>query len=360
VSLHADCGPVELAAAAVGADIGGAVSGQDMHWGCEMIDRRFMVDAYEPAYLSAAVRDSLPERVRAAVESLRDCRACPRDCGADRLAGETRVCHTGRYARVSSAFAHRGEEVCLSGTRGSGTIFFARCNLRCVFCQNWDISQADDGRELPPEAVADLMLTLQEEGCHNINLVTPEHVVPQMIEAIARAIDRGLALPIVYNTSGYDSLESLRQLEGLVDIYMPDVKLFSPERCRRYLGAEDYGEAARVAVTEMYRQVGDLKTSRNGIACRGLLVRHLVMPGLLDETAAVLDWLAREICRDTFLNLMAQYRPAYRVARAAGGGGSGQAEAGFPEINRRPTNEEIARAYALARRAGLWRFDERL
>ncbi|MBI4578283.1 MAG: radical SAM protein, partial [Planctomycetes bacterium] len=210
-----------------------------------MNDPRFILDPFAPAYLTPAVRASLAERVRAAVDSLRDCRACPRGCRVNRLENETQVCRTGRYARVTSAFAHFGEERCLSGTRGSGTIFFGRCNLRCVFCQNFDISQGSDDEECPPQAMAQTMLALQDRGCHNINLVTPEHVVPQVIEAVAAAIERGLRLPIVYNTSGYDTVESLRQLDGLIDIYMPDFKLWSAQRCRQYVGAEDYADCAR-------------------------------------------------------------------------------------------------------------------
>ena len=317
---------------------------------------RFVIRDFEPAYLAPGRREELPERLQRAVASLRECRVCPRDCGVDRLADQTKVCHTGRYARVSSAFAHHGEEACLRGTAGSGTIFFARCNLRCVFCQNWDISQTDTGRECRPEEIAAFMLDLQRQGCHNINVVTPEHVVPQVIEALAIAIGVSLRIPIVYNTGAYDSLESLRQLDGLVDIYMPDFKLFSPAACGRYLGAKDYGQCAREAIAEMHRHVGDLCFTPDGIACRGLLIRHLVMPGLLNESEKIFDFLASQLSRDTFVNIMAQYRPAYRVGARGGDDSGGKRRYG--DINRRPSEEEITRTYAAARRAGLWRFDK--
>jgi putative pyruvate formate lyase activating enzyme len=310
---------------------------------------RFTIESLVPAYLNERRRRQLRSRARAAVESLRSCEACPRACRVNRLAGETGFCRIGRLARVASAFAHFGEEDCLRGRRGSGTIFFGGCNLGCVFCQNWDISHEDEGRPCSAETIARMMLNLQEEGCHNINFVTPTHVVPQLIEAIAAAAERGLRVPIVYNTGGYDSLESLRLLDGLVDIYMPDFKLWSPEKCGLYLHAPDYGERAREAIAEMHRQVGDLKLTPDGVACRGVLVRHLVMPGLLDESRPIVEWLGA-LSRDTFVNIMGQYRPDGFVC-------DGRHEERFAEINRRPTAEEIRTAYALAREAGLWRFD---
>jgi len=316
-------------------------------------DGHFVVDAFRPAYLAPAVRETLGQRAAAAHESLRACRSCPRNCGVDRLADERGCCRTGRHARVCSVFAHFGEEACLVGTRGSGTIFFGGCNLGCVFCQNADISQGNDGVRQTAAEIAAMMLSLQEHGCHNINFVTPEHVVPQVIEAVALAVDAGLRVPIVYNTSAYDSVASLRPLEGLVDIYMPDFKLWSPASCERYLGARDYRERACEAIAEMHRQVGDLRYAPEGTACRGLLVRHLVMPGLIEESAAILQWLA-DLSRDTFVNIMDQYRPANRVGCSACNSNEPQ----FVEIDRRPTRTEITRTYALARQAGLWRFDE--
>jgi len=301
-----------------------------------------------PAYLSLSPRE-LADRAEQALGQLAACRLCPRECGADRLADKWGACKTGRHAVVTSFFPHTGEERCLSGRRGSGTIFLGHCNLRCVFCQNSDISQGlkpgGQTSGVRPQTIAAMMLQLQEEGCHNINFVTPEHVVPQVLEALALAAANGLSLPVVYNTSAYDSLESLRLLDGVVDVYMPDFKLWSPAACRRYLMAGDYAEHARAAIAEMHRQVGTLQLDADGLATRGVLLRHLVMPGLLEETRAILGWIAREVSPDTFVNLMDQYRPANRVA-----GGR------FPEIARRPSRAEIAEAYRVAREVGLHRF----
>jgi putative pyruvate formate lyase activating enzyme len=313
----------------------------------------FVAGDLEPAYLrlSAAERN---QRVERAIAELEDCRACPRDCRCNRLAGETRACHTGRHAIVASAFPHFGEEDCLRGWRGSGTIFFSLCNLRCSFCQNWDISQKREGRECTAEEVAGLMVGLQDLGCHNVNFVTPEHVAPQVIEAIAAAVPLGLRLPIVYNTSAYDALSSLRLLDGLVDVYMPDFKFWEPESALRLAKARDYPQRAREAILEMHRQVGPLRFSPDGLAVRGVLVRHLVMPGQAGEAAAIFDWLAREVSPDTYLNVMGQYRPEYQVGGIAANG-----LPRYAEIARRPTGGELTAAYAAARRAGLWRFDER-
>jgi putative pyruvate formate lyase activating enzyme len=269
------------------------------------------------------------------------------------MANETRVCSTGRHARVASAFPHLGEEECLRGWNGSGTIFFSLCNLRCVFCQNWDTSQRSVGDELTPERIADLMLELQRQGCHNINFVTPEHVAPQVIEAIAAAVPRGLRLPIVYNTSAYDALGSLHLLDGLIDIYMPDFKFWRTESARRLAKAKDYPERAREAIQEMHRQVGPLKFGPDGLARRGVLVRHLVMPGQEDEAAAILRWLATEVSPDTYVNLMGQYRPQYQVGDIARDG-----TPRYADVDRPPAGKEIQRAYDAARDAGLWRFDE--
>jgi putative pyruvate formate lyase activating enzyme len=318
----------------------------------------FIVEQFEAAYRTVQGGGDPAARIAAGLDSLRPCRACPRHCKVDRLADETKICKTGRCARVNSAFAHFGEEDCLRGHAGSGTIFFAGCNLRCVFCQNWDISQRAVGQECTPEQIAETMLALQAQGCHNINFVTPEHVVPQVVEAVFIAIQRGLTVPIVYNTGAYDSLEALKLVDGLVDIYMPDFKLWSPKYCARYLGAKDYAERAREAIAEMHRQVGDLRLTPDGIACRGLLVRHLVMPGLLDESRRIFDWLAESISRDTFINIMAQYRPAHLVGNRMIGR-DGRAKTRFAEINRSLSHRELAEAYRLAREAGLWRFDSR-
>ena len=303
---------------------------------------------FEPAYLSLYGRGELWRRAEAARERLSHCLVCPRNCGVDRLAGKTAACHTARYAQVSSHFPHFGEEDCLRGWKGSGTIFFSMCNLRCVFCQNYDISQATRGPETTPERLARMMLELQAEGCHNINFVTPEHVVPQILEALPIAVEAGLRLPLVYNTSAYDSMDSLALLDGIVDIYMPDFKFWDPALALRYVKARDYPEAARRTIREMHRQVGPLKFDAEGLARRGVLVRHLVMPGEIAGTAEILRFLAGEISRDTYVNLMDQYYPAGRVSGAQ-----------FVEINRHITGTEYQRALESARAAGLWRLDRR-
>jgi putative pyruvate formate lyase activating enzyme len=302
-----------------------------------------------PPYLALARGGELERRAAEAVRLLGPvCTVCPRRCRVDRRSDRVGLCGIGRRAVVASAFAHFGEEDCLRGWNGSGTIFFSGCNLRCVFCQNWDISHHVRGEALEPAALAAVMLELQALGCHNINWVTPEHVVPQILEALPIAVARGLRLPIVYNTSSYDSLDSLRLLDGVVSIYMPDFKVFSPEAGRRYLRRADYAAVARTTIREMHRQVGPLTFDERGLAVRGLLLRHLVMPGLLAETEAILRWVADELGPDTYVNLMAQYRPAARVVETDE----------FPEIDRRVRRDEWRRAVETALRLGL-RLDER-
>lgn len=303
---------------------------------------------FEPAYLRLHRQGELQRRAEQAVAELEHCRVCPRDCGVDRLADETAVCHTGRYARVASCFPHFGEEDGLRGWRGSGTIFFSNCNLRCVFCQNFDISQGGGGRRVRPAELAAMMLQLQARGCHNINFVTPEHVVPQVLEALPLAVEEGLRLPLVYNTSAYDSLHSLELLDGIIDIYMPDFKIWDERNALRYLKAKDYPEAARQALREMQRQVGELVFDEHGLAKRGVLVRHLLMPGSVAGSVEILHFLANEVSPDTYLNLMAQYRPAAKVT-----------ESKYEEINRPLRGAEYTRAEEAARAAGLWRFDRR-
>ncbi len=317
-------------------------------------DPRYLAEDFEPAYLALYRKGALKARVEQALAELEDCCACPRNCHVDRLQNAAKVCHTGRFAVVSSVFPHYGEEDCLRGWNGSGTIFFGHCNLRCVFCQNWDISQQHNGRECRANEIADFMLALQAKGCHNINFVTPEHVAPQVVEAIAAAVPRGLKLPIVYNTSAYDAVQSLRLLDGLVDIYMPDFKFWSRESARRLAKAKDYPERAREAIREMHRQVGSLQFGSDGLARRGLLVRHLVMPGQEEETAAIFEWLSSELGPDTYVNVMDQYRPEFQVGAASR---SGQCQ--YVEIQRRPHRQELAAARAAAARAGLWRLDQR-
>jgi len=311
-------------------------------------DAEFLLPSgeFEPAYLALHRSGELRRRAAEAVERLRHCLVCPRDCGVDRMADKTAACHTGRYAQVSSYFPHGGEEDCLRGWAGSGTIFFSMCNLRCVFCQNYDISQVNRGRETPPERLAGMMLELQARGCHNINFVTPEHVVPQIIEALAVAVDSGLNLPIVYNTSAYDSLDSLQLLDGIVDIYMPDFKFWDSGLSLQYVKARDYPEAARRAVREMHRQTGVLKLDEYGLAKRGVLVRHLVMPGGIAGSEQVMRFLAGEISPDTYVNVMDQYYPAGRVSAEK-----------FVEINRNVSGAEYSAAVDSARRAGLWRIE---
>lgn len=298
-----------------------------------------------PAYFKLHQSGALSQRVEKGLQHLRQCQLCPRACGVDRLQNKTAVCQTGRFARVSSYFPHFGEESCLRGWAGSGTIFFSGCSLRCVFCQNADISHnAQSGREVTAQELALMMLALQEMGCHNINLVTPEHVVPQILEALLIAVEAGLRLPLVYNTSGYDSLESLELLEGVVDIYMPDFKMWDPEQARRYLKAKEYPAIARQAIREMHRQVGDLQLDENGLAIRGILLRHLVMPGGVAGTGQIMSFLALEISPNTFVNLMGQYYPASMVNNSA-----------YGEINRRITRQEFTQALQETAVAGIWR-----
>jgi putative pyruvate formate lyase activating enzyme len=246
---------------------------------------------------------------------------------------------------VNSYFPHRGEEDCLSGQMGSGTIFFAQCNLRCIFCQNFDISQNGDFPEAPPQRLAEMMLELQGMGCHNINLVTPSHVVAQILEALPLAVERGLRIPLVFNTSGYDLVPTLRLLDGVIDIYMPDFKMCSEVASLKYLLAKDYSKVAQCALQEMHRQVGDLVLDENGITKRGLLVRHLVMPYGLAGTEQVMKFISRKLSPNTYVNLMAQYHPDGKVDSTR-----------FAEINRHPTAEEYQQALETTRKAGIHRF----
>jgi putative pyruvate formate lyase activating enzyme len=300
-----------------------------------------------PAYVALADSGELERRAREALELLGPrCVVCPRGCKIDRRQDEKGLCGIGRYSTVASYFPHFGEEDCLRGRRGSGTIFFSGCNLRCVFCQNHDISWEVRGERASPLRLAEMMLELQAAGCHNINWVTPEHVVPQILEALPHAVAGGLKLPIVYNTSSYDSLDSLHLLEGVVDVYMPDLKMLTRERARRYLKRPDYPAAAWETIKVMHRQVGDLVLDQHGLARRGLILRHLVMPGQLDETEAVLRFVAEELGTGCYVNLMAQYYPSGKVGSEYG------------EINRHLHREEFERALAYASSLGL-RLDAR-
>lgn len=299
-----------------------------------------------PGYLSLYSNGELQDRIQRALQILRSCEICPRVCGVDRWADERGHCQTGRLAVVSSYNAHFGEESPLVGRAGSGTIFFTHCNLLCLFCQNYEISHLGIGQEVGAEAIAHMMLELQNMGCHNINFVTPSHVVPQILEALPSAIQGGLRVPLVYNTGGYDRVETLRLLDGVVDIYMPDVKFFDPAVAKTLCKAPDYPEVVKAAVREMHRQVGDLQMDRNGIAERGLLVRHLVMPQELSQTPEVMAFLGHEISTETYVNVMDQYRPC------------GEAHS-HPELSRRIAREEYQLAVEAARSAGLHRLDSR-
>jgi putative pyruvate formate lyase activating enzyme len=299
-----------------------------------------------PSYLRLGP-DELEARARQALALLgiERCGVCPRLCKVDRSADQKGLCAIGRQAVVASYFPHFGEENCLRGWNGSGTIFFSGCNLRCVFCQNHDISWEVQGERVTPTRLAEMMLQLQARGCHNINWVTPEHVVPQILEAVPLAVAGGLGLPIIYNTSAYDSLDSLRLMDGIVDVYMPDFKVWSPQAARRYLRRPDYAEVAGEAVKEMHRQVGPLVFDSDGLARRGLLLRHLVMPGMLEETEAVLGFVAEELGPDTYVDLMAQYYPAGLVGR--------DGRDGYQEIDRHLYQEEYLQAVDVGHELGL-------
>lgn len=306
-----------------------------------------MSTEFEPAYLSLLRSGELKERVRLAYEHLEDCDLCARYCHVNRR--ETirgAVCRTGERAVVSSYGAHHGEEDPLRGWRGSGTIFFSWCNLRCAFCQNWEISWKGIGREVEPEELASMMLDLQDQGCHNINFVSPSHVVAQILAAVLIAAQAGLRLPLVYNTGGYDSPEALVLLDGVIDIYMPDLKYGDPHIARKYSRVRDYPAINQAAVREMHRQVGDLVLDDNGVAQRGLLVRHLILPDGLAGTEEVLRFLAQEVSTNTYINLMAQYRPAYRAHE-------------HPPLDRPITGDEYRQAFELADKYGLHRLDQR-
>lgn len=299
-----------------------------------------------PSYLSLYQSGDLANRIKVGLAALEHCELCPRRCGVDRVRGEVGFCGVGRRSVVASFNPHFGEEAPLVGEHGSGTIFFAGCNLGCRFCQNYDISHDPSaGIEAAPDELAGVMLSLQREQCHNINFVTPSHIVPQILEALPIAIEHGLNVPLVYNSSGYDSVEALKLLDGVVDIYMPDLKMWNPDHAARYLRARDYPDAARSALTEMHRQVGDLVVNDDGIAERGLLVRHLVMP---DDIAGTDDCMAflSTLSHNTYINIMDQYRPCGEARNLEG-------------IDRMITSDEYGKALASARRHGLTRLDER-
>jgi putative pyruvate formate lyase activating enzyme len=288
----------------------------------------------------------LAAKAEKALHLLESCRFCPRNCRVNRLENQKGYCRTGRYALVSSYGPHFGEEAPLVGSGGSGTIFFTHCNLLCLFCQNYEISHLGEGREAEAQTLSRIMLDLQARGCHNINFVSPSHVLAQILEALPPAIEGGLRIPLVYNTGGYDSAEALGLLEGVFDIYMPDLKFMDGAISRKYCGAADYPERVREAILEMHRQTGDLAVDNRGIARRGLLIRHLVLPEGLAGTREAMRFLSREVSPRTYVNLMAQYRPCGRAGEN-------------PPLNRRPTAGELAEAFRIAEEEGIRRLDGR-
>lgn len=293
--------------------------------------------------------ENLAERIAAAEAALHDCHLCGNDCGIDRTE-RSGPCRIGATAYVSSYGPHHGEENVLRGRYGSGTIFFSGCNLHCQYCQNDDISQRVVGQSVSPQSLAAMMLDLEQQRCHNINLVSPTHVVPQIVMGLAVAIQAGLRLPIVYNTGGYDAPQALSLMDGLIDIYMPDMKYADAAIAQQLSLIRDYPAVNQAAVKEMHRQVGDLVMDERGIARRGLLIRHLVLPGGLAGTPEVARFLAEEISRDTYINIMAQYHPAYKARQCA---------TDDMPLDRRMTPAEYATGVQQAREAGLHRFDER-
>lgn len=303
-------------------------------------------DCVKAGYLQLLHNGVLASRVEAAYTHLRACDLCAGHCLADRLGGQLGFCKTADKARVASYFPHFGEESCLRGWCGSGAIFFGRCNMRCQYCQNYDVSIEGAGLDLEPEQIAAVMLELQALGVHNINLVSPSHVIAPILAAVYIAAQKGLYLPLVYNTGGFDSLEGLALLDGVVDIYMPDMKYSDAAIAHRYSKIHGYPEANRAAIREMHRQVGNLVHDHNGLAQRGLLVRHLVLPGGLAGTESIMHFLAEEISRDTYVNIMDQYRPAYRATLGEMG-----------PLSRRVNHHEVEAAYQIARDVGLYRFD---
>ncbi len=286
----------------------------------------------------------LDERAEEAREHLARCDLCGWECGVDRLEGKLGVCKTGETAFISSFGPHHGEEAPLRGWGGSGTIFFAGCNLRCQYCQNYEISQLYQGYAVTPDQLAGIMLQLQAMGCHNINLVSPSHVVVPILQSLAIARRKGLNLPIVYNTGGYDSLATLRLLDGIIDIYMPDMKYSNATLARKYSRIPHYPDINQTAVKEMHRQVGDLVLDRRGIAQRGLLIRHLVLPNEIAGSEKILQFIAQEISTNTYLNIMDQYRPLYHARQ-------------YPELSRRITSQEYQKVIAIAKSLGLTRLD---
>jgi putative pyruvate formate lyase activating enzyme len=299
-----------------------------------------------PSCIDLHHKGILKQREEKSYQMLSRCVLCPRKCKVNRLAGETGVCGIGSLARIASSGPHFGEEQPLVGNNGSGTIFLSSCNLRCCFCQNYDISHHSNlGEEVDSQSFAALMLGLQKKGCHNINLVTPSHVIPQIISALVLAVEGGLNIPVIYNSSGYDSTQALELLNGVIDIYMPDFKFWNPETASRYTDVEDYPRRARAALCSMHSQVGDLQIDDGGTAVTGLLVRHLLMPGLIEETEQILIFLANSLSKHTYINIMDQYHPCGNAHR-------------FPILNRSISPAELQKALVIASQVGLVRIDQ--
>ncbi len=299
--------------------------------------------SFTPAYRKLPPK-VLAEKVQAAEAILRECTLCPRQCRVDRTSGERGFCRTGIRPFISSCGPHFGEEKPLVGRFGSGTIFMGNCNLGCLFCQNYSISHLGEGTDISFDKLADMMLSLQKQGCHNINFVTPTHQMPMILRSLLIASEKGLNLPLVYNCGGYESLHAIGILDGVVDIYMPDFKYMDPAMSLKYSEAEDYPESAKAAIKEMHRQVGDLVTDQRGVALRGLLIRHLVLPEGIAGTARVVHFIADEISKNTYINIMDQYHPCFKAFD-------------HPPLNRRLTQQEYADAIQTAIDAGLKRID---
>jgi putative pyruvate formate lyase activating enzyme len=297
---------------------------------------------HQPAYIALYKKGELQRRVEVLEEILTSCCLCPRACQVDRLKGEKGYCQAGAELMISSAFSHFGEEPPLVGSHGSGTVFLTHCNLRCVFCQNYDTSHRGEGRRIAGSELAQLMIGLQLRGCHNINFVTPTHYVPQIVAALPQAIELGLTIPLVYNCGGYESLEVIKLLDGIIDIYMPDTKFAREWEAASYCNAPDYPRVLQEVLREMHRQVGDLMLDERDIAYRGLLIRHLVMPHGVAGTREIIAFIARRISANSYVDIMDQYHPLYRAGE-------------YPEIDRRITSQEYREAIEIAKDEGLRR-----
>jgi len=325
-----------------------ALAGSAMCLAARPLSAAAVEQPWEPAYARLNAQGKLAERVEQVYSHLERCDLCPRMCGVNRLAGREGFCEATARVRVYSHTPHFGEELPLVGRRGSGTIFFSRCNLRCVFCQNWPIAHEGRGSDISDARLAAMMLELQRRGCHNINVVTPTHVMPNIVRAVQIALKQGLRLPICYNTGGYERMEIVKLLDGIVDIYLPDLKFMDGKKSALYAtaGPPDYPELAQQSIVEMHRQVGDLVTNERGYALRGLMVRHLVMPNRVAGTREFVDWVVENLSRDTYVNIMAQYRVEFRAFE-------------YEQIARAITSHEFLEAIDWAQDAGLRNLDQR-